>query len=196
MSIKQNRLRHADLGEQRHTGLAPRAAAGAGCQAGPVARLTAPDVACWVVKSTRPPAALVPGWAPGGTAELTRCVRPSYRLGLMRPGQRCLLWVSGRDRPGVHALGELTGEVADTDGGPVVPVAFTLLAEPVARAALLADPAARDAEVLRMPAGSNPSWLSAGQFAAVLALADGDAGLSGAEFSRAAARLSRAAART
>jgi hypothetical protein len=26
----------------------------------------------------------------------------------------------------------------------------------------------QDAEVLRMPAGSNPSWLSAGQYAAVL----------------------------
>lgn len=140
-------------------------------------RLTAADVACWVVKSTRLPAVLVPGWAPAATAALTRCVRPSYRLGLMRPGQPCLLWVSGRDRPGVHALGRLTGEVVETDGGPVVPVAFTLLAEPVPRSALLADPATRDAEVLRMPAGSNPSWLSAGQYAAVLALADGDAAL-------------------
>ena len=28
---------------------------------------------------------------------------------------------------------------------------------------------ARDAEVLRMPAGSNPSWLSPEQYAAVLA---------------------------
>jgi hypothetical protein len=40
----------------------------------------------------------------------------------------------------------------------------------VPRGALLADPRARDAEVLRMPAGSNPSWLSADQYAAVLAL--------------------------
>jgi hypothetical protein len=147
-----------------------------------VARLTAPDVACWVVKSNRPPTALVPGWSPGATAALSRCVRLSYRLTLMRPGQPCLLWVSGRDHPGVHALGELTGEVAEDDGGPAVPVAFTLLAEPVPRAALLADPAARDAEVLRMPAGSNPSWLSADQYAVVLtlaaALADGDAPLS------------------
>jgi len=101
----------------------------------------------------------------------------------MTTGGPCLLWVSGRDRPGVHALGELAGPVVETDGGPVVPVAFTLLAEPVPRTALLADPAARDAEVLRMPAGSNPSWLSAEQYAAVLALADGDDGLS-----RAAAR--------
>jgi hypothetical protein len=50
----------------------------------------------------------------------------------------------------------------------VVAVRWTRLTEPVDRAELLADPAARDAEVLRMPAGSNPSWLSAAQYAAVL----------------------------
>jgi hypothetical protein len=87
----------------------------------------------------------------------------------MDAGQPVLLWVSGRDRPGVHALGVVAGPVADSDGGPVVPVRLTRLAEPVDRAELLADPGARDAEVLRMPAGSNPSWLSAGQYAAVLA---------------------------
>jgi hypothetical protein len=88
----------------------------------------------------------------------------------MEAGQPCLLWLSGRHAPGVHALGALAGEVAeDGDGGPVVPVTLTLLADPVPRADLLLDPAARDAEVLRMPAGSNPSWLSARQYAAVLA---------------------------
>jgi hypothetical protein len=49
-----------------------------------------------------------------------------------------------------------------------VPVELTLLPDPLPRAELLADPVVRDAEVLRMPAGSNPSWLSADQFAAVL----------------------------
>ena len=143
-----------------------------------MARLTASDVACWVVKSSRLPGVLVPGWAPGDTVTLPRCVRPSYRLTLMRPGQPCLLWISGRDRPGVHALGQLTGQATEDGGGPAVPVAFTLLEQPVPRAALLADPATRDAEVLRMPAGSNPSWLSAGQYAAVLELAGGDPALS------------------
>jgi hypothetical protein len=133
-------------------------------------RLTADDVACWVIKSTRLPDAVLPGWLPGASAEIDRCVRPSYRLGLVRAGQPVLLWVSGRDRPGVHALGVVTGPVRDTDDGPAVPVRLTRLAEPVDRAELLADPAVRDAEVLRMPAGSNPSWLSAGQYAAVLAL--------------------------
>jgi hypothetical protein len=130
-----------------------------------VARLTRGDVACWVLKT----ATATDGWAPGTTRELTRCVRPSYRLGLMAAGRPCLLWRSGRDRPGVHALGVVTGGVLDGDGGPVVPVRFTLLADPVHRADLLTDPAFRDAEVVRMPAGSNPSWLSAAQYAAVLA---------------------------
>ena len=101
--------------------------------------------------------------------ELTRCVRPSYRLGLMAPGQPCLLWRSGRDSPGVHALGVLSGPVHGEDGGPVVPVRLTPLAEPVPRAELVADPVFREAEVIRMPAGSNPSWLTAAQYAVVLA---------------------------
>jgi hypothetical protein len=134
-----------------------------------VARLAAADIACWVIKSTVPPEQLAPGWRPGPARSLTRCVRPSYRLDLMAPGQPCLLWVSGRTDPGVHALGSLTAAPREADGGPVVPVHLTLLPEPLPRAVLLADPVARDAEVLRMPAGSNPSWLSAAQFDAVLA---------------------------
>jgi hypothetical protein len=131
-------------------------------------RLTAADVACWVFKSAVPTAQLAPGWPPGTARALTRCVRPSYRLELMAPGQACLLWLSGRTEPGVHALGTLTGRPRDADGGPIVPVELTLLADPLPRAELLADPGTREAEVLRMPAGSNPSWLSAAQFAVVL----------------------------
>jgi hypothetical protein len=147
-----------------------------------VARLTAADVACWVFKSSVPRAQLAPGWRPGTSRTMTRCVRPSYRLGLMAAGQPCLLWLSGRADPGVHAVGSLTAGPQEGDGesarsasgtpsgtgSPVVPVRLTLLAEPLAREALLADPRARDAEVLRMPAGSNPSWLSPVQFAVVL----------------------------
>ncbi|SNR78623.1 hypothetical protein SAMN06272737_12555 [Blastococcus mobilis] len=95
-------------------------------------------------------------------------MRPSYRLDLMAAGQPCLLWLSGRDRPGVHALGEVTGHVENRPEGPVVPVRLTLLTEPVPRSELMADPRMAAAEVLRMPAGSNPSWLSAEEFAAVL----------------------------
>jgi hypothetical protein len=130
------------------------------------------DVACWVLKTSRPPEELVPGWSAGATHELSRCVRASYRLELMDPGQPCLLWLSGRDRPGVHALGTLAGRPEVGAGGPEIAVRLTLLDVPVPRADLLAHPDARDAEVLRMPAGSNPSWLTVGQYAAVLARID------------------------
>ena len=134
-----------------------------------MSRLGPGDVACWVLKSTRPPEQIDPGWRVGAARELTRCVRRSYRLELVRPGRPCLLWVSGRTAPGVHALGEVTGAPEEQRDGPAVGVRLTRLPAPVARADLLADPAARDAEVLRMPAGSNPSWLSPAQYAAVLA---------------------------
>jgi hypothetical protein len=125
-----------------------------------------------VLKTTRPPADLAPGWSPAERRSLTRCVRRSYRLDLIDAGQPCLLWLSGRDRPGVHALGVVTGGVQpDGDDRWTVPLELTLLPQPIPRAELLADPVAREAEVLRMPAGSNPSWLSAAQFAAVLARA-------------------------
>jgi hypothetical protein len=147
---------------------------GRGWLAGRVARLEPADVACWVLKSSLSPDAVAPGWLPGAIRQLDRCLRRSYRLTLMRPGQPCLLWVSGRHRPGVHALGELAAAPVEDDGGPVVAVRLTRLAEPVDRADLLAEPATRDAEVLRMPAGSNPSWLSPAQYAAVLAHAGAD----------------------
>jgi hypothetical protein len=117
-----------------------------------------------VLKSTLLPAAIDHRWRPGKAHEFSRCVRRSYRLDLMAAGQPCLLWVSGREHAGVHALGTVTGPPEDD----AVPVRLTLLPEPVPRAELLADPRTAAAEVLRMPAGSNPSWLSAEQFSAVL----------------------------
>ena len=137
-----------------------------------MSRLGPGDVACWVLKSTRPPERIEPGWRVGAALELTRCVRRSYRLDLVAPGQPVVLWVSGRVAPGVHAVGTVTGPVReDDDGGPVMPVRLTRLPDPVERGELLADPAFRSAEVLRMPAGSNPSWVSAAQLSAVLARA-------------------------
>jgi hypothetical protein len=134
-----------------------------------VTRLSPTDVACWVVKSSRPPDQIEPGWPTGTHHRLVRCLRRSYRLDLMRAGDPCLLWISGRSAPGVHAVGVLAGKPTEADGGPEVALDLTLLPEPVLRAELLADPVAAGAEVLRMPAGSNPSWLSAAQFAVVRA---------------------------
>jgi hypothetical protein len=133
-----------------------------------VARLDAGDVACWLFKTARPAGEAAPGWRPGTERTLPRCVRRSYRLDLVRPGAPCLLWRSGPDRPGVWAIGTVAAEPAEADGGPVIAVRLTLLDAPIARAELLADSRFRDAEVVRMAAGSNPSWLSAAQYAAVL----------------------------
>ena len=129
-----------------------------------VQRLTASDVACWVLKTSAPPTALVPGWAPGAVERLSRCVRPSYRLGLLAPGQRCLLWLSGRREPGVHAIGTV---VAPPGDDLAVRVRLLLLPDPAPRAELLATPLS-GAEVARMPAGSNPSYLTAAQLRPVL----------------------------
>jgi hypothetical protein len=123
------------------------------------------DVACWLLKTTRPPAELVPDWSPGTTRILDRCLRPSYRLDLMLPGQRCLLWLSGR-QSGVVAIGTVA-EAPDRTGPPEVRVSLQLLAEPVPRSDLLPTPFAT-AEVIRMPFGSNPSYLDHPQLAAVL----------------------------
>jgi hypothetical protein len=130
-----------------------------------VPRLERADVACWLIKTSRMPVAL----DAGRDAVLDRCLRRSYRLDLVRPGDRCVLWRSGAVAPGVCAVGTVAGEVGESDGGPVVAVRLRLLPAPVPRAELRADPDFRDAEVLRMPAGSNPSWLTHRQFAAVLA---------------------------
>jgi hypothetical protein len=136
-----------------------------------VPRLERADVACWLIKTAGMPA----GLGVGLDTVLDRCLRRSYRLDLVRPGDRCVLWRSGPVDPGVCAVGSVAGAVDASDGGPVVAVRLRLLPDPVPRADLLADPAFRDAEVLRMPAGSNPSWLSARQFAALLARLPADA---------------------
>ena len=128
-------------------------------------RLEPGDVACWVIKTSAPPRALAPGWRPGPVLVLRRCVRPSYRLGLMEPGQRCLLWLSGREEPGVHAVGVLT---AGPDEEAAVEVGLHLLESPVERAELAVLREFAPAEVMRMPAGSNPSYLTDAQLRPVL----------------------------
>lgn len=130
-------------------------------------RLTAADVGCWVLKSASAPDGLVGGWQPGAVAVTERCLRPSYRLGLLRAGQRALLWCSGAGS-GVHAIGTLTGQALDGRVG----VSLLRLAEPVPRSDLLGHPAFTATEVLRMPAGSNPSFLRPAEAGALIDLLD------------------------
>ncbi len=50
-----------------------------------------------------------------------------------------------------------------------MPLELTALAPPVLRAAFVADPVLAAAEVVRMPAGSNPSFLTVDQLAHLVA---------------------------
>ena len=125
-------------------------------------------MACWLVKSAGRPAEL----GPTGWQSVRRCLRPSYRLGLMAAGQPCLLWVSGAREPGVAAVGRLAGVPGGDDR---VELELLPLRAPVERSALVADGRFRAAEVVRMAAGSNPSYLRSDQLAAVRErLADDD----------------------
>ena len=102
----------------------------------------------------------------------TRCVRPSYRTSLVAPGQPVLLWVSGRDRShpaGVYAEGRTTGVVRQDGEDLVMPVSLGALEVPVPRVELLAHPLLAQLEVLRMPAGSNPSYVTQEQLEALRA---------------------------
>jgi hypothetical protein len=103
---------------------------------------------------------------------------PSYRVGLMRPGHRCFLWVTGSSRqrmtPGIWAAGTVTAEPhVDSGGGehwldeiekerrrPYVGVALYPLAEPIPRDELTGDPRFASAEVLRVPQMGSPNILS------------------------------------
>jgi hypothetical protein len=118
-------------------------------------RLTGSDIGCWVIKSRRAPEEIDPTWSAGGVRTLTRCLRRSYRLQLMVVGQPCLLWLSGREA-GVQALGHVAAPPPD----PSVEVTLHRLAEPLPRGDVMTHPVLSGAEVIRMPAGSNPSFLS------------------------------------
>jgi hypothetical protein len=134
--------------------------------------LTSDSLGAWLLKAS-PSGGAVEEMARHDFADVaTRCVRRSYRLDLVAAGQPVLLWVSGGDRrfpSGLHATGVTTGPVVEHPDGPVMPVRLRRLTRIVPREALLADPVLGTAEVLRMPAGSNPSYLDRRQLAALRA---------------------------
>ncbi|ROR93032.1 hypothetical protein [Nocardioides aurantiacus] len=145
----------------------------AGLSLAPARRVTADSLGAWLLKGD-PRHDEVATLLSTGFADLgTRCVRPSYRTALVAAGQPLLYWVSGRDPrfpAGLHGRGTVTGPVReDPDLGPVVPLALGPVTPPVLRADLLAHPLLADLEVLRMPAGSNPSYVTLDQLAALQA---------------------------
>lgn len=147
----------------------------------PSARLTMTDIACWVLKANPNTYDLRGNWEQGLNVR-GWILHKSYRVELMEPGQRCLLWLSGPDEPGIYALGKLT-DFASNDGqgdgpywrdlakgkrlAPWVPIDAVPLPTPVLRADLMQDAGFREAEFVRMAAGSNPSYLDPDQFKVV-----------------------------
>jgi hypothetical protein len=104
----------------------------------------------------------------------SRCVVRGYRADLMKPGDRVVLWVSGDGRArarGLWGAGQVTGRAHETPDGLAVPVDIPLLSAPLTDAALRAA-GVDDLEVQRMPAGSNPSWVSKEQLARLEQLLD------------------------
>ncbi len=129
----------------------------------PAPAVTELSLGAWLVKA-RPAQAPIDEWIQGDFAALTtRCVRPTYRARMIRAGQPVLLWLSGggaRFPSGIYAHGHTTGAVrVEDEDGPVMPVVLRGVDPMVPRTDLLALPGLCDLEVLRMPAGANPSFV-------------------------------------
>jgi hypothetical protein len=101
----------------------------------------------------------------------TWCVRPTYRTDLVAAGQAVLLWVSGSEPglpAGIHAHGRTTGPARDG----VMPVVLVPLDQPLLRSELVGHPDLAALEVLRMPAGSNPSYVTPGQLEVLVGMCE------------------------
>jgi hypothetical protein len=133
--------------------------------------ITEDTLGAWLVKAS--PAALpIEELVRTGFADITsRCVRATYRTKLIREGQPVLLWVSGNDPrhpAGIYASGRATGPVDEDGPTPEMPVRLRPVRPAVHRQEILHHPTLSAIEVIRMPAGSNPSYLDAEQYDALL----------------------------
>jgi hypothetical protein len=129
--------------------------------------LTEETLGAWLVKAAPAGLPMTEVVRTGFASVTSRCVRPSYRTALVRAGQPVLLWLSGRDPDhpsGIHAHGRTTGPATDE-----MPVRLEAVDPVVTREQVLAVPGLARAEVLRMPAGSNPSYLDVDQYRALQA---------------------------
>jgi hypothetical protein len=132
------------------------------------------DLGAWVLKGNADHTDLIDRFA--RDRRVSRwCVRPSYRLGLMRDGQPVLFWGSGSKNRlvpyGIWGLGKLAGEPvrAGAEGGWSVPLELEIAERDawLPRQVLRDDPRLAALEVLRQPQGANPSFVTVRQFAAI-----------------------------
>jgi hypothetical protein len=138
-------------------------------------RIRLDDLGAWLLKGNADHTDLAGRFARDPL--ITRwCVRPSYRLELMRAGRPVLFWAAGSRRRdvayGIWGLGELSGPARREDGGGAgwwVPLRLVVAdeADRLPRAELRADPDLADLEVLRRPQAANPSFVTVRQLAAI-----------------------------
>jgi hypothetical protein len=128
------------------------------------------SLGAWLVKASPVSLPIEEVVRTGFTDITTRCVRPTYRTELVREGQPVLLWVSGnhpRHPAGIYAAGHTTGPVNEVAPTPEMPVRLRAVRPAIQRLELLDHPTLAGIEVLRMPAGSNPSYLDVEQYDAL-----------------------------
>ena len=134
--------------------------------------VTATSLGAWLIKGSAGVSAMDQLIRTGFSTVTTWCLRQTYRTDLVEPGQPVLFWISGSSatRPaGIYAQGSTRGRTTAADDEPdegrglpkvLMPVELRQLTAPVLRRDLLQHPTLSRIEVLRMPAGSNPSFVS------------------------------------
>jgi hypothetical protein len=136
-------------------------------------RVNLDDLGAWLIKGNADQVDLAGRFARDPVVRRW-CVQPSYRTRLMRAGQPVVFWASGsrhRLAYGVWGIGRLAGEPRPDPGGgrPWIPLDLVVW-EPalrVSRERIRADSRLVGLEVFRQPQGSNPSYLTVAQFAAL-----------------------------
>jgi len=147
--------------------------------------VTADSLGAWLIKANGNVSAVADLIRHEFSTVARWCLRQTYRADLVASDQPVLFWVSGSSEAhpaGIYAEGRTTGRAsADlADGGWMdpeargqvklsMPVRLRALAEPVLRSDLLDHPALSSIEVLKMAAGSNPSFVTPGDLAALRA---------------------------
>ena len=133
--------------------------------------LSTDSLGAWLVKASGAAPSTREHVRAGFAGVETWCARPTYRTDLVATGQPVLLWVSGSEPglpAGIHAHGRTTGPAHDG----VIPMVLVPLDQPILRSELVGHPDLAALEVLRMPAGSNPSYVTPGQLGVLVGMCE------------------------
>ncbi|WP_232374735.1 EVE domain-containing protein [Mycolicibacterium mengxianglii] len=129
------------------------------------ARSITPDVfGAWVIKCNPGKTALGPMLSAGAASELW-CVADNYRSQMMAPPQPVLFWVSAHPERGFWGAGRITAVPVRHGDTLRVATRIPLFDAPLTAAELKNHPTLAAMEVLRAPQQSNPSWISAPEWA-------------------------------